>query len=260
MDLKFQKDAIDELNMLAKSDRHSILIEGPAGCGKSFIAKQYTKMINVVDFSSVQPTVQSIREALEASYDLTAPVVFCIENLDTGVPAASYTLLKFLEEPSNNVYLIVTCRNRFKVPDTIISRSTCITMSSPIESDIRDYAQIKDIGRFNQLSNHSIWQAVRSLNDVEVAFRLNNDQLAYYTQLRDVLDFKDSVSNIIWKLGHYSDNKETSIPFVFNYIIATTKSEHIKHHAIECMKDITTARIASHAVLAKFVLECKYGD
>lgn len=260
MELRFQTDALEELRRLAASDRHSILIEGPIGCGKSFIAKQYTSMINVLDFSSVQPTVSAIREALEASYDLTSPVVFCIENLDSGVPAASYTLLKFLEEPSSNVYLIVTCRNRFKVPDTIISRSTCITMSAPIESDLSIYAEAKDAIKYNQLFKHSIWSAVRSLNDVETVFRLSKEQLSYYTQLRQLLDFKDSVSNIIWQLGHYPDNSETNLEFVFNYLIATCKLDNVKRNAIECMKDISTSRIASHAVLAKFVLECKYGE
>lgn len=260
MELQCQVSALQELKMLAGSDRHSLLIEGPLGCGKSYLAKQYAKMLQIVDFSSVKPTVQDIREALEASYDITSPVVFCIENLDTGVPSASYTLLKFLEEPVSNVYIVVTCRNRYNVPDTIISRSTCVTMSAPVESDINDFAEIKDIVKYRQLSAQQIWKAVRSLNDVESIFRLNNDQLAYYEQFNTILKFNDTISNIIWKLGHYADNSETNIVFVFNYIIATCSSKRIKYYAMQCMKDLTSSRIASHAVLAKFALECKYGE
>lgn len=260
MNLRFQSNAIQELELLAASDRHSVLLEGPAGCGKSYLVKQYAKMLHISDFSSVKPTVQSIREALEASYDLTSPVVFCIENLDTGVLAASYTLLKFLEEPVSNVYIVVTCRNRYKLPDTIVSRSTCVTLSAPIDSDVNEFAEIRDVLKYNQLSSHSIWSAVKSLHDVEYVFKLTSDQINYFDQISKILNFKDNVSTIIWSLGHYSDNSETNIAFVFNYIISTTKSKRIRNHAIACMRDIVTARIASHAVLAKFVLECKYGE
>lgn len=261
MILKFQSDAILELQSLAKADRHSILLEGNIGSGKSYIAKQYVKMLGVQDFASVQPTVQSIREALDASHDLTAPVVFCIENLDTGVPAASFTLLKFLEEPAVNAYIIVTCRNRFKLPDTIISRSTCITLSTPTSNDINDYAQVLDITKYNRLHDSPVWQAVRSLNDVSHIFQLTSDQLAYYTQVNSILTSKDNVSNIIWKLGHYADNSEIDLTFMLNYIIVTNrKSTRIQNYAIQCMRDLSSSRIASHAILAKFVMECKYGE
>lgn len=260
MNLKFQESAIHELELLANSDRHSVLIEGPVGCGKSFLAKQYGKLLNVVDFASVTPTVQGIRDALNASYNLTSPVVFCIENLDTGVLGASYTLLKFLEEPTQNVYIVVTCRNRFNVPDTIISRSTCVTVASPIDRDVNDYAELKDIVKYRQLSEHAVWKGVKTLNDVEEVFRLTPQQLTYFQNLTTTLHFKDTVANIIWQLGHFEDNTETNLQFVLNYIIAITKSDSVRTHAIECVKDLLKSRIASHAVLAKFVFECKYGE
>lgn len=260
MDLNFQSSAVQDLRFLSQSDRHSLLIEGPIGSGKSYLAKQYAKMRNIIDVSAVSPTVQGIREALEASYDFTEPVVFCIENLDTGVPAASFTSLKFLEEPVDNVYIVVTCRDRFKVPDTIISRSTCVTVSAPAPLDIQKYAQHVDAAKYEQLCHTAIWGAVRSLNDIEYVYRMTYDQITYYTHVISALDFKDTVSNIVWKLGHYSDNSEIDIAFMFNYIIATCDSSRIQRYAIAGMHDLATARIAAHAVLAKFVFECKYGE
>lgn len=259
MILNFQKESIEELTNLAKSDRHSLLIEGPSGCGKSYLAKQYAMMLGVSDFASVNPTVPAIRETIDASYNLTSPVVFCIENLDAGVAGASYTLLKFLEEPSKNVYLVVTCRNRYKVPDTIISRSACISMSAPIESDIKDYAEIKDAARYNLMKSYDVWKAVRTLKDVDNVLHFNQTQIDYFSEIKEACTFKDSVANLSWKLGHYNDNSETDIPFVINYIIQVCNSSRIQKHGISCIKDLTSARIASHAVLAKFIFECKYG-
>ena len=75
-----------------------------------------------------------------------------------------------------------------------------------------------------------------------------------------MLQFKETVSNIVWGLGHYEDNTETNIQFVFNFIVATTNSDRIKRYAISCVQDLLKSRIAAHAVLAKFVFECKYGE
>jgi len=260
MNLTFQESAIKELQLLAAADRHSVLIEGNVGCGKSMLAKEYGKMLDIMDFASISPTVQDIRSTLDASYDLTSPVLFCIENLDTGVPAASYTLLKFLEEPTSNVYIVVTCRNRYKVPDTIISRSTCVTVSTPIDRDVIDYAQLIDTVKYNRLSQQLAWKGVKTLNDVEYVYKLTSDQLAYYQTLIPLLQFKDTTSNIVWQLGHYEDNTETNIQFVFNFIIGASDSIRVRHYAIQAVDDLVRSRIAAHAVLAKFVLECKYGE
>lgn len=260
MNLKFQKESIQELSILAKGYRHSVLIEGQPGCGKSYLAKQYAQMLGVSDFYTVQPTVQSIRDVIDISYGLSNSVVFCIENLDTGVAGASYTLLKFLEEPAENIYIVVTCRNRYKVPDTIISRSACVSMSSPIESDIELYAEVKDAVKFDKFKELLLWRAVRTLKDVDTIYQFNDDQIRYFDELQEVMNFKDIVSNIIWKLGHFNDNSEADPVFVVNYIMSISKSERVRKYAISCVKDLNSSRIAAHAVLAKFVFDCKYGE
>ena len=260
MKLEFQTSAINELKQLAENDCHSILIEGSIGCGKSYLAKMYGQLKHIEDFASVPPTVQGIRDALEASYNLASPVVFCIENLDLGVPGASFTLLKFLEEPVDNVYIVVTCRNRFHVPDTIISRSICVTVSSLLDKHVTAYAQIRDNVKFNNLHTKAVWRGVKTLNDVEDVFRMTSAQIAYYDELSTTLNFKDTVSSLMWQLGHYPDNTETNIQFVFNYIIAIAPTARIQRYAIQCVKDLIQSRIASHAVIAKFIFECKYGE
>lgn len=260
MDLNFQKSAIEELTQLANSDRHSVLIEGVTGCGKSYLARLYAKLLNIKDISFVQPNVQSIREALEMSHDLTYPVVFCIENLDLGVVAASYTLLKFLEEPTSNVYIVVTCRNRFQVPDTIISRSTCVTVAIPTLQDVNDYAEIIDIAKYKSLKSLPAWKGVRALTDVDYIFRLKPEQLDYFRELKSLFNFKDTVSGLSWKLGHFPDNSETNLVFVLNYLMSTVKLIRIKRLIINCIQELSVSRMAQHIVLAKFLLDCKYGE
>ena len=95
MILKCQSSALDELQNLADSDRHSVLIEGVAGSGKTYLAKQYAKFLSINDFVTVNATVNDIRKSIDTSYNLESKIVICIENLDTGVAGASHTLLKF---------------------------------------------------------------------------------------------------------------------------------------------------------------------
>ena len=107
MELISQRAALEDLHRLADANKHSILIEGSEGCGKSYIAKQYATMLDIVDFQVVEPKVQCIKEAINSCYVIDNPIVLYIENLDTGVLAASYALLKFLEEPSSHVYIVI---------------------------------------------------------------------------------------------------------------------------------------------------------
>lgn len=259
MNLTCQADSLNTLKFFADTDRHSILIDGPAGCGKSYLAKQYQKFLNVEDFALVQPTVQSIRDTLDYSYNLESPVVFCIENLDSGALTASYTLLKFLEEPTNLVYLIVTCRNINDIPATIISRCTCISALSPSSSDLVQYAEIQDFARFQTLKDSELWKSVRTFKDVDYVMKMKQDQLAYFESLR-FFSLSDTIQNLSWKLGHFDDNSNTELSFVMNYIISVNDSPRIRKYAIECCRDLSSGRVASHAVLSKFLFECKYGD
>ena len=95
---KNQKSALEELTQFAENNVHTIIIEGPEGCGKTYLAKQYAKMLDVSDFISIEPKVSDIRQAVDSSIETKSPMVLCVENLDLGVASAAYTLLKFLEE------------------------------------------------------------------------------------------------------------------------------------------------------------------
>ena len=134
-----QQNAIAELKSLSKYLRHSVLIEGPSGSGKSFLAKQYSQYLNILDFQVINPRVDDIRYCIDTCSGINNDIVICIENLDTGVREASYALLKFLEEPSDNIYVIITCNSIHHVPDTIVSRSSIVSINAPARADIDTY-------------------------------------------------------------------------------------------------------------------------
>ena len=255
---KSQQNPASEILTLVSSDRHSLLIEGPSGSGKTFLAKYFADLKGIADFQLVAPKVEDIKSAVDNCMKTNSPVVLCIENLDTGVKGASYSLLKFLEEPMSYVYIVVTCRNINRVPDTIISRSSVVTLGLPIEEDLCHYASLLYPNTFSKISGSKLWKCCRTFSDVDTVCKMSQDDLSYFNELDKLLSFNDSVSNIVWTLGHFQDNRETPINIVIQYIMNNTLIPHIRKCGIECLNDINSGRIAKHTVLTKFAFECKY--
>lgn len=258
MKLVNQQCALSEFQSLAESDRHSILIEGIEGCGKTYLAKKYSELINCDDFQVVEPKVQSIKDAITTCYQIDTKVVICIENLDSGVLAASYALLKFLEEPANHVYIVVTCRNIQHVPDTIVSRSAVVTVPSPKPCDLVSYAQLVDNAQYSYLQNKPIWQCAKTFKDVDTILTLTPQKVDYYNNLNNSLKKSDSIYNMMWALQKYPDGSSTPLELVIRYIMYTTSSNVVWSAGHECLKELIDGRIANHAVLAKFLFEFKY--
>ena len=253
-----QREPIEQLELLAQYKRQSIVLEGPRGCGKTYLAKEYAKMINVQDFQIVEPKVDSIRSSIEECINLNEPIVLCIENLDKGMQSASYALLKFLEEPPATATILITCQNLQMIPETIVSRSTVVTLSPPIDSDLEQYAEVKYGDAMRYMRTTDVWKSVRAFQDVDLVMSFGPDKMEYYQELPKICKFNDSVSNIIWKLGHYNDNTETPIEFVIRYIMNYLHTPFVERCGIECIRDLNHGRIASHAVLAKFAFNVKY--
>ena len=253
-----QREALDELKKLADANRQSLLIEGPPGCGKTYLSKQYANILGIDDYSIIAPKVTEIRSALDACLTLSNPILLCIENLDTGVAAASYTLLKSLEEPTPNVYIVITCRNLQGVPDTILSRSAVVSVSPPTNDDIDGYGKEKNTLKFNNVCSRLVWQCVRSFTDADQVLDMTPDEIEYYESLSEVCRFNDNVSSIVWKISHYNSNKECNVELAIRSIMELMQKPFISKCGIECIRDLNKGRIASHAVLSKFVFNAKY--
>lgn len=258
MQFKSQQEAIQQLELLAKSNRQSILIDGPSGSGKSFLARQYAGMVSVPDFASIEPKVADIREVTDACIQNGTKLLICVENLDTGVPAASYTLLKFLEEPIEGVYIIVTCRDIKMLPETILSRSAVVTVQPPRPEDINLYAEYKDRAKFLAVQNKRVWRCCRSFNDVDSIFAMNATQVDYYETIDQKCKFTDSISNIVWNLSHYDSNTTCNLELAIRSIVDVKNTPFITRCGIDCIRDLAGRRIAQHAVLSKFAFNCKY--
>lgn len=253
-----QKDSILQLDKLAQSKKHTVLIEGHAGCGKSYLAKQYSDMLGISDCVFVQPRVDEIRTCIDECLSYDYEVVICIENLDKGTPSASSALLKFVEEPLSRVYIVITCRDVQRIPDTIISRSSVVSVSPPTLEDVSQYAKHKDENRYNIISKRSIWAAIWSFQDVDTVYKLTDSDIDYIERFKDELEFRGTVIHYAWKMSHFEDNRTLPVEILIQYIISIAPTKHIRICAMECGKDIQRGVIGMSAALSKFIFDVKY--
>lgn len=257
MDFKNQQEALQDLQKYAEAKRQAILISGPEGCGKSYLAMQFGKLLGVADFQIVETKIANVRETMEACYQIINPVVLCIENLDLAVAGVSYTLLKFIEEPKPNIFIVITCRNIRQIPDTIVSR--CVTINVPpiISSDLSEYAEAKFSTELKLVRTDPIlWQCIKSVTDMKLLSKLTPEQVAYFKEICGFICNTMSVTNIVWKLQYFPDKTPTPINVIVRYLMYSNSKW--QRSCVDCLNSLALGRLGVHASLAKLVFELKY--
>ena len=259
MDFQCQKQAIKNIGQVCEANRHSIVVSGCGGCGKTQVVREWAKMLNISDVAVVNPSVNELRAVIDTLVDNHAPAVMCVENLDEGVVQAAYPLLKFLEECPEYLYVAVTCTNIRSIPETILSRCILIDVAMPTPADLEQYATSISFENFHFVEEKKIWKCAKSFTDVKTILDLDSNKLAYFESLSNIVQFKDTVSNIAWKLQHYPDNSEAPVAIVIRYLMQLLKPNQIKP-CLECLDDIQFSRISTNAIVSKLVFELKYTE
>ena len=259
MNLICQQSALSDLEHLANHHRHGVIVTGGPKLGKTYLARQYAKLLGVSDFYIINPILSDLRSVITACTTSGTSVVLCVENLDTGVVQAAYPLLKLIEDCPNYIYVVVTCNNLAGIPDTILSRCAVVTVNSPTSSDIEQYTTTKyDISTYEELKGTHIWKCIHSLGDIDAILGLSDDQKQYIANLSNI-SFKDSVSNIAWKLQHYEDKTDTPIILVLRYLYETLSGRH-RAACLSCLNDLLDNRMSKNAIISRFVFELKYTE
>ena len=262
MEMQNQIYPLAELSKLDEANKHSILLQGIPGCGKTYLANKFAefkkKRHGFSQFQVVQPKVSSLKELIENSLKLDEIQVICIENLDLGVNAASQVILKYLEEPQSNVYIIITARNDSKLPDTIISRTVQVKVANPTKQDLENYSDYLDSRKHEIAKPYSIYKCCKSLSDVENILNLTVDQLKYYDSIKTAEFWKQSTDQIAWSLSHYSDNTNVNLKFAFSVLWRSNCNAKIRVAALEALQMLETGRVSESAILNKMITDVRY--
>ena len=257
MQFQCQTEALDNLKLLADHHQHGVLIVGNSGSGKTYLARQYAKMLSISDFYIINPVISDLKTMIDSCIENATPVVICIEDLDNGVIQASYPLLKLIEDCPSYIYVVVTCCNLFEIPDTIPSRCALVSVNAPTKSDIEQYAKSVDPTAYDFISKHKVWSCARGFTDVDMILKFTPEHIKYYNNLTNIISSQDSVSTIAWKIQHYDDNSEAPVAFVLRYLLDFLQG-YKRKVCIECLNDLADNRISKNAIVSKLVFELKY--
>jgi DNA polymerase III gamma/tau subunit len=77
-----------------------------------------------------------LRKEYQNSSLLDNKRIYIIRDAEKLNQAAANTILKFLEEPADNIVAILLTSNRYKVLETIVSRCQVLTIAKPLEIDV----------------------------------------------------------------------------------------------------------------------------
>lgn len=261
MEFQNQIEVLSKLKVLADSDIHSIILSGISGSGKTYLAKQFSRMKNIPTFNVISPKVDSLKDLIESSYKLSDNAVICIENLDTGSNSAAQVILKYLEEPLPNIFIVVTAINEDKLPSTILSRAVSVYLPPPTQLDLYEFGRFLNASKFESIcSNYqSVFESCcKSFKDVSTLLEYDSDKLLYYATI-DTKVLSESLSSSLWELEHYPDNTRSNLVYVFRclYHLFLRKDFRIADLALNSLLAIESNRLSNSAVVGKFVLNAR---
>lgn len=257
---KSQQEAIANLETFSKQDKHSIIISGPSGCGKTYLAKKYAKMLRIPDVVICNAKVSDIKSTMDQALSVENDILVCLENIDTGVVACAHVLLKCMEEPRQNIYIVVTCNNLSSIPDTLISRSMVVNIAPPTKEDIYTYCSYTYPRMFKNIKDSTLYSCIGTFAEADEVFNMSSEHRMYFnTYFSSMKVFNDSISNISWKLGHFDDNTEIKSNILIKYIMTVNgKSKHVVRSCRECMDELDKKRMSRFLVLSKLAFDLKY--
>lgn len=254
MELQNQSGAIELLQKCAKEHCRAIIIDGSVGVGKSYLARQYGQYLNIQAFLSVDPKIDTLKSAIDDCYAVDNDVVFCVENLDLGVSAVAQAILKFLEEPPENVYIVITCRNIRQIPDTILSRAIRVSLPPIVKFDLETYIEQVGSDHKDFIKIAFLDRCIKSFGDIDVLSKLNSEKLQYIYNIKDVVTETQSVSYIVWKFQKFPDSTDTPIVLVIRSLM---QNPRWVRPCIQCLDTISKCRVGTHAALCMLAFELK---
>lgn len=125
-----QNDLIQRLFLLLDKGVLSrfIILVGPSGSGKKTLASELSKGLCYYPTLVTDLSKSNIVEIINQSYTTLDTQVYIIADTDEMSLRSKNSLLKVFEEPPNNAYFILTCKNIENVLPTIRSRGAVYYM------------------------------------------------------------------------------------------------------------------------------------
>lgn len=112
---------------------------------------------DVVFFDQEKITIKDIRKLKErVQKTKQSPLIIIIDHFENINPEARHTLLKTLEEPTDNTFFFILAENKGNVLPTVLSRCQVVTFEKISDQEIRNILKEKNVSIENEDILHYI--------------------------------------------------------------------------------------------------------
>jgi len=119
---------------------HSMMFIGEDGCGKHVLANEISSYYGL----SLYDISENIDfETISGIYEKTLEGIYLID-LSNATEREQNVILKFLEEPLDNSYIIILCESKNSVLETIVNRCVSFTFDVYADDELLSFCKNKD--------------------------------------------------------------------------------------------------------------------
>ena len=257
---------------------HGIILNGPDGIGKSILGKEIAKTLiiknddlksinlfnlnihpdffllnkdkiltrhisyrdkewddelgnrNIIDFLSMTPSISTNKVAL-------------IINAHTMNEVSQNALLKSLEEPAPNSFIILLTNRSNSLLQTIYSRCQIFNMPSLTDNEINEWLVSKGISDFNIKDFPSYISPINILNDIE-----NNQHMVFKDFIKSMKIFLSNQSDsksFLQNLSTYDIDLISKINYMIEFLKILLKSKLLDEKLSGVYKDFENSNFST---------------
>lgn len=161
--------------------------------------------------------ILNLKEEFKTKSQYNNKRIYIIRNAENLNKSSGNTLLKFLEEPDDDIIALLITENKNKVLDTIVSRCEFLNLSSSSNDINYDYSDAIEF-----ITNIENKKLVASIDVLEL-FSKYEDRSNLQLFLKDILELYDKIMLNMLKI-----NNDDKIEKTFDKIIKNNKIVDIK--------------------------------
>lgn len=178
----------------------SLLLLGEYGCGKRTLVKDISSKLNI----QIEDITEELSlETIDRINSSVFPTIYTIDSTKITVKEEN-VILKFLEEPLNNAYIILLCENKNQLIDTIINRTVVWSFEKYSKEFLSEFLDEKDSreilnicetpGQIIELKSYNIDEMLSLANDIFEKIKYAN--LPNALSLENRFAFKDEKNKL----------------------------------------------------------------
>lgn len=229
--IKFQDELLNRIDNLTIADfPHTLLLSGDRGCGKHTLVKYISDKYGL-DVRDI--TEQLSLDTINDIYSSVVPTFYLI-NTDNISIREQNVILKFLEEPSELIYIILICCNKNSLIPTVANRCISWEFHKYTRDELKEFTndecvldlcttvgQVLDCQNFNlddirgyfkkifdcinrastpnilyALPKHIAWKGEKDLYPVDISFKI------LYNMVCDMIKVDKYNCFDIWEITH----------------------------------------------------------